>query len=917
VLQLTGGVSITLDDVQCSADSAVVWLTPAPGGLLEEQQADIVLAGNAKLSARRDHLTRTAPTLLVNTIVRGSIDLTCANKLSENLSQTPLYLEAKTVRDTAGVSDEGPSQPPANAPLTTTAPPPPPAEGGTSVSGLIQPAPTKSGFIHAKSALAQEITVGDGSKALELSGGISIWQTSNNGDFLELYADTAILFLSDRSGLPTSGSGSFFGNVRATAGYLEGDVRVIFTPAAARHSEQHLTADRVYYDFKTQEAVLTDVVFHSIDPTTQIPFTIRAQSMKQIAHNEFSAQHAEFTTSKFAVPTYSIRSSYAYIHQESEDKTDYDVITHDDVLRAEGVPVFYWPALSGTVSSKPLPIQNFSTGNSSRDGFTVNTQWGLFETLGEKPPKDLNITYRLDYWSLRGFGGGFDGAYRGGFITDSDEPWSFQGDFQSFLMSDHGVDQLGGVRLEVTPPTELRGKFLWEHEQFFPDDWQVQVRAGYASDPTFLEEWYQSEFDNSLPYDAEFYAKRQKDTEVLTFLATTDTTRFITNADRQQEQFDIARLPEITYQRVGDSVVDDNLTYFGNTQGAALKFLTSDYTLEQQGFYPGLSPGQPSDGYTGTTNAYVFRGDTRQEIDYPIAIGQFKVVPYVMGHVTAYSDSVPGDEQTRLYGGTGLRLTTSFWRVDDSIDSDLLNLHRVRHVVQPEVNFFTSGTTVDASKLFIFDPNIDAITDITGVQVALHQHWNTMRGGPGRWQSVDFLDFNLEGDFYPHQPPPAFLNPLSFRGLFFASQPETSVPRQALLADVTWHIGDDTAVISDVQWDIDKRETSIAEIGVAVNRGSRLSYYLGDAYIQALESQVFSFNATYNLTAKYSLTLNQSLDFGSSKAVVTSFTLIRRFDVFAFAVSVYHDGINNISGFNINLFPSGQPGFSTPWRAND
>ena len=35
----------------------------------------------------------------------------------------------------------------------------------------------------------------------------------------------------------------------------------------------------------------------------------------------------------------------------------------------------------------------------------------------------------------------------------------------------------------------------------------------------------------------------------------------------------------------------------------------------------------------------------------------------------------------------------------------------------------------------------------------------------------------------------------------------------------------------------------------------------------------------------------------------------RRFDTFAFSVSVYHDGIAKINGFNINLFPAGQPGF--------
>ena len=255
-------------------------------------------------------------------------------------------------------------------------------------------------------------------------------------------------------------------------------------------------------------------------------------------------------------------------------------------------------------------------------------------------------------------------------------------------------------------------------------------------------------------------------------------------------------------------------------------------------------------------------------------------------------------------------MTTTFWRVDDSVDSDLFDLHRIRHVIQPEINIFTSATSVDESQVFIFDPEVDAINDITAAQVALHQHWETMRGGPGRWQSVDILDVNVEGDFYPHSIPQSLLTPQSFRGLFFPSEPQTSVPRQAINADATWHIGDDTALISDIQWNLDKRETAIAEVGLAINRGSRLSYYVGDAYIQDLESQVFSFNANYNLTTKYSINLNQALDFGASRAAVTYLTVTRKFDAFAFSVSVYHDDINKISGFNVNLIPAGQPGFT-------
>jgi lipopolysaccharide assembly outer membrane protein LptD (OstA) len=920
VVQLQGPVSITMDNIKCSADQAVIWLTPSPNGLLTEQQADIVLLGHATLAAQENHLTRTAGTLLVNTTVRGTIELTVASKLSEDQSQSPLYLRAQAVRDAGNSPTVDPSDSnmgPAAA-IGTTSVPPPPAPGGTNVAGVVQPISAKGSSVTFAAKLMQETEGDNGTRMLELSGGVSITQTSANGDFMALTARDVVLFSDEPAGrsAPTSPSdpGHLF---NPTAAYLEGDVRMNFVPALAKEPEQRLTADRVYFDFKTQGAILTNVVFHAIDPTSQVPITVRAKVMQRLSHAEFVAKNLQFTTSKFAVPTYSIGASYAYIHQNPDDKEYFNVESKDDTLHVFGIPVFFWPALSGTVDTKPFPLRTFSSGNSSRYGFTLNTDWGLFETLGKTPPKDLDISYRLDYYSERGAGAGFDGTYKGGFITDSADPWDFQGDFKSYIMSDKGVDQLGGLRTDVDPPTELRGRFLWEHEHFLPDDWQVQVRVGYVSDPTFDEEYYQSDFDNTLPYDAEFYVKRQRDTEVLSFLVSTDTTDFTTNADRQQEQFDVARLPEITYQRIGDSFLDDQLTLYSNNSGAVLKFDRSNFSLEEQGFYPGLSPGLPSDGFTGTTGSIVYRGDTRQEVDWPIAIGQLKVVPYVMGEVTAYSDSPDQDEQTRLYGGVGARMTTTFWRVDDSVDSDLFNLHRIRHVIQPEVNIFTSATSVDESQVFIFDPEVDAINDITAAQFALHQHWETMRGGPGRWQSVDILDVNVEGDFYPHSIPQALLTPQSFRGLFFPSEPQTSVPRQAVNADATWHIGDDTAVIGDIQWNLDKRETAIAEAGVAINRGSRLSYYVGDAYIQDLESQVFSFNANYNLTTKYSINLNQALDFGASRAAVTYLTVTRKFDAFAFSVSIYHDDINKISGFNVNLIPAGQPGFSAPWRVND
>jgi len=64
------------------------------------------------------------------------------------------------------------------------------------------------------------------------------------------------------------------------------------------------------------------------------------------------------------------------------------------------------------------------------------------------------------------------------------------------------------------------------------------------------------------------------------------------------------------------------------------------------------------------------------------------------------------------------------------------------------VNVFTSAQTLSRDHFFQYDEPIDEINDISAVQIALHQRWQTKRGGPGRWRSVDFFTLNVEANFF-------------------------------------------------------------------------------------------------------------------------------------------------------------------------
>ena len=904
VLQLEGPVVIELDQTRLTGDSAVVWIKPAAGSVLEEQQAEIAVIGHASL-VQPDGISRSGETLYVTSIIRGTIRVTADQRLVRNLSESDIYKRATTFH----VNEPLPTTQIANDNWLIKRPwgTPQPLTTPTATSQ-----PASSPPISFSADNTEGTNTSEGLVAFVLTGNVKLFQRRPNSEFLELQAQRVVLFTTLRN-LSELQKNKYTSIEQAITGaYLEGDVRIVFTPSVAKKAaEQRLTGNRVYYDFTTDRAILTQAVVHTYNPKTQSPMIMRAETIRQLSAGEYTANHAQLTTSSFATPSYSIGLGKAYVRQIETGDPRYgtysEFVGRDATFQVYNTPVFYLPYAAGTFGERGSVFRNFETSSNSRFGPSVITQWGLFETLGKVPPKNTDITYQADYFGKRGPAAGLDGRYQGGTVTDTTrEPWSFSGDFSAFLIYDHGKDKLDRSRPDVFPANETRGRLFLEHQQFLPDDWQVQLSLGYSSDATFLEEWYQDEFYTRRPQETSIYLKHQRDSEALTFLISKQINHFPTSSDVQQEQAEVERLPEIGYHRIGDGVLADSMSFFSDNSISALDFNRSRSSLAQQGFGVGQSPGLPSYGTTGEPGNIVYRGDFRQELDYPFTIGQFRVVPYVLGRYTVYSDSpMKAGNKERLYTGAGVRLTTAFWKIDDSVVSELFDLHRLRHVIEPELNLFTGAQTIKRSNLLQYDESVDEINDITGGQLALHQRWQTKRGDAGRWRNVDVLALNVEGNFFSHKPNDPLISPTRFRGLFFDSVPEESIPRNSLNADAIWRISDTTEILSDVQYNLDKHVLATASGGIAVQRGERISYFLGQRYIEPLNSNITTFAMTYQLTPKYIAAFRQSFDFGIQKTVSTDISLIRHFDRFFATVSLRYDEIGNNSGFMVNITPEG------------
>ncbi len=897
IVQLVGPVRIEVGGATLTAENGVVWLSDVQTGIFTARRAEIALIGNAAIT--RNGTTRSGPSLIATATVRGRVRITADQRLARDASESDLYRAANALRQEA--VDAPPPGASRAEPATRPVVPAPAA--------VIEPATAPVNF---QAGNIETHQTPDDKVAITLSGDVLLIQRRPNGDLVELQAQRAVLFTPLGSLRELEQSERFERLEDAVeSAYLEGDVRISYTPGGrGTRGEQRLRADRVFYEFTTDRAILTDAVLHATDPRLTVPVFVRANTIRQLSLQEYRAEDVQLTTSGFHTPSYAIAADRAYVRRSEAPATGtrYQFAGNDATVRTFGVPVFYFPYVAGSITERGTPLRRINFGDNGRFGTFVQTDWGLFESLGRTPPDNLDVVLKLDYYGDRGPGGGIDASYGGGFIRETTrEPWTFEGDFTSFFVYDTGEDDFGGARADVEPDDKLRGRVLWEHQHFFPEDWQLQLRAGWVSDPTFLEQWFEGEWDRNREHDLSAYIKRQRDTEAITFLVDVQPNDFVTTSDWAQEQFEIERLPEVGYHRIGNAL-GEGATFFSSNTVSALRYRESDATFAEQGYYFGVMPGLPSVGQTGIDPGTNIRGDFRQQVDFPMHLEQVRMVPYVMGRYTGYTDSPAGGSENRFMGGVGVRFATTFWNIDNTVESQLLDLHRLRHVVEPEIHLFTSAASVDATDLFIYDEDVDKVHDISGASIGVRQRWQTKRGGPGRWRSVDFLSINVFANFFANKPDDVFLDPERFRGQYYWSLPEASIPRNSVNADGIWRITDSTAILGDASYNLDENELATASIGLAVRRADRLSYFVGLRYIEPVDANLVTVAATYQLSPKYTLAGATSFGIGDDDRVYASGSIQRHFDRFTAVLRVRYDEVEDLGGIHFSIIPHGLPG---------
>ena len=737
----------------------------------------------------------------------------------------------------------------------------------------------------------------NGVDATIVIGRFYLWQKQDEkGGLLELQADSAVIFSSTRathSATEETKAKDILAKGAVSGIYLAGDV-------VMTEGQRTIRADELYYDFERKRAIAINAVMRTFAVSEGIPIYVRAAQLRQLAENKFAADNITLTSSEFYLPQISFNASKVIITDTTNTdqqkgavpKSSYDAQMRDVRLKMYDRTIFYWPFVRSNLQRPDIPIKSISAGYDRTWGAMLQTRWYLARLLGLQEAEGTESTFALDYYSMHGVGSGIEIDY---------ERENYFGRILGYVIDDRGEDRLGRdeSRKNLEPPNKLRGRFLWQHRQFLPYNWQLTTEIGYLSDENFLESYYRNEFNLGKEQETIVHLKRIEDNWGLAFLGKWRINDFV---DQLEE------LPSAEFHWTGQSLLDDRLTFYSDSQLSRFRQrLASD------------SPSVSQDFFTF--------GSTRNEVDMPIALGKMKLVPFIAG-TAAYEDGsgfrtdIDGSTEERednvFLGETGVRASLQpYWKVFPDVKSRLWDLNQLRHIISP---YFAAVGFAES------DPVIE---QRDAVNVGISQRLQTRRGPGIKERTVDWMRLDTDitwvndsGDastgpdrFIWNKPFIPLVNSLS-----------TVVPQQdrrgsnifglrrnSFCADYIWRLSDTLAVLSDMNFDMQSGVVQQFNVGLSHLRWPNLSYYIGSRYLRRVEvldekgSNAFTFAVTYVIDPRYTVVFSQEFDFDYGANVRSDITLIRRYHRIYWGITYSADESLDNRAIVFSLWPEGVP----------
>ena len=780
----------------------------------------------------------------------------------------------------------------------------------------------------------ETITTPNGEKVAVLKGGVNIVIQGLSGDNIptafgplgdiDIETDRIVIWGADVT--PGLGGTTQQGDQPLEI-YMEGNI--VF-----RQGDRTFFADRMFFDVRNHRALLINGEL--LAPVPQIGNTpyaglvrLRASALRQLDNAHFVAQNGLVTTSRLEDPSYAFTADtiqFEDLQQPIVDPltgtpaidpaTGQPAATHQRLATSSNnyiyvgdVPVFYWPTLSTNLEQPSYYIDNVRIRNDGVFGTQVMLEFDAFQLLGMQAPAGTKWDLDLDYLSKRGFGYGTGVEYARDSFFALEGPTTGRADV--WFISDRGHDNLGRDRRDIVPEETFRGRAFWNHRQHLVggllDDWTVQGEVGWLSDRTFLEQYYEQEWDQNKDQLTGARLKRTYDNQSISIEANGRVNDFFT-----QTQW----LPRLDHNWLGEPLINDQITWFEHSSLAYADIgIASDPTnpvlLSQFERLPWEedSLGNP---ISGKGERFV----TRQELDYPIDLAPFKVVPFVLGELYHAGDDINAQSVDRAFVNGGVRASIPFWYADPSIRDPLFNLNGLAHKVVFDAQLSFADATQDLNRFPLYDeldddsveefrrrmffspfggtlagqyyipgspsvidpkfdprfyalryglqdwvtsPSSEIADDMAALRMGMHHRLQTKHGAPGQERIVDWITFDANATWFPN-----------------ADRDNAGEDVGLLDYDFRWYLGDRFSILSDGYADTFADGLRTASIGLLINRPKTGNFFLGFRAATGLfESDVLTAAVNYRMTEKWIGSVSSSVDFGPTGNIGQSVGITR------------------------------------------
>lgn len=752
-------------------------------------------------------------------------------------------------------------------------------------------------------------------------------------DRVDLEADRAVVWTSGVAAL-TGGRLDQPGETPIEI-YLEGNIEV-------RQGERTIYAQRMFYDARRRTGVILDAEI--LTPVPEVDgyqyrglVRLKAESIRQLEDARFIADDALFTTSRLEEPTYSLRSDRITFTDDRRPVFDpatgqpaVDPFTGAPISNREqsasaegnrvelgGIPLLYWPTIETDLREPSYYIDDFRIGNDSIFGFQVLTDLDVYQLLGAKAPPGTDWTVALDYLSERGLGYGTKYKYDLDRFGGVDGPATGRADL--WFIDDNGVDTLGFGRRDIDPEETFRGRAFWDHRQKIRggvfNDWIAQAQVGWISDRTFMEQYYEQEWDERGDQTTGLRLRRLIDNQSLSIEANTQLNEFFTESQW---------LPRIDHWAMGQDLGSETFTWFAHSQAGYVNHNpattpTSAQLAAQFSLFPWESPIEGE------------RAVTRQEIDLPIDLAPYgmpvKVVPFFLGELAHWGDSLAGGDIQRAYLHTGVRASAPFWAINPNVKDQLFNLDGLAHkvVFDGEVSYADASRNVEEFALldpiednaleearrrifasgipafqdprfylvrsgiqgWVAAPTTEVVDDLSVARLGMRHRLQTKRGAPGNQRVVDWLTFDSNVSLFPEDDRDNFGESIGLADY-----------------DLSWHLGDRFTFVSDGFVDLFSDGLQTFSGGVILNRPTTGNAYIGYRSIRGpFNSDLLSLRLNYRFGPKWVGSASTVVDFGEVGNIGQTFSLSRISESLIFTIRANVDESKDNTGFSFMLEP--------------